>query len=258
MRVITMRPSALRETNVTTPSNEPASVRTPAQTQEQLLDALFRNRYYGQSCIVLGGGPSVARLPHKIPQHLMLIAVNAAIFCESLAHARAQMVAGVVLDEQLLLAHIREIVRLVNCPVFTGNTPNDAEQMFLYLNRLGIHRIPKNCTKGFGETFGTFSNGGNSGYAAIQLAYILGFRTVGLLGFDGIPQAGDPTHFHTLYTHRSDHEQLRQWLRQLEDMNTHFRSVGFKVVNASPVSELTRFDYVPLEELVGAGGAPTG
>jgi len=51
--------------------------------------------------------------------------------------------------------------------------------------------------EGFGVQWNKFSHGMNSGYCALQLAILLGYKTINLLGIDLISDKG--THFHGGY-----------------------------------------------------------
>jgi len=57
--------------------------------------------------------------------------------------------------------------------------------------------IESNNSDGFGSSLAEFSNGGNSGHCGIQLALLLGYKKIYLLGFD-LNSEGQ-THFHQSY-----------------------------------------------------------
>jgi hypothetical protein len=57
--------------------------------------------------------------------------------------------------------------------------------------------IESNKSTGFGSTLTEFSNGSNSGHCGIQLALLLGYKKIYLLGFD-LNSTGQ-THFHQSY-----------------------------------------------------------
>jgi hypothetical protein len=57
--------------------------------------------------------------------------------------------------------------------------------------------IESNNIDGFGSSLAEFSNGGNSGHCGIQLALLLGYKKIYLLGFD-LNSEGQ-THFHQSY-----------------------------------------------------------
>lgn len=53
----------------------------------------------------------------------------------------------------------------------------------------------------FGDSFDNFAHGENSGFCAIQLALLLGYEEINLIGFDVLssPNAGNRTHYHDGY-----------------------------------------------------------
>jgi hypothetical protein len=225
--------------------------------QEHYLDRRFRALHRGQACIVVAGGASVAAVDITKYLPCKLIAVNVVNYVPSMEHIRAHVVAGVILDENLLRTHLRALVSACKYPLFTGNTASDSDALFGYLHDLGIFRIPTNYTAGLGDTFSRFSNGGNSGFAAIQLAVIMGFTTIGLLGFDGVI-AGEKRWFHSEYADRwTDDAELMRWCYYLDECAPLFRWMGVTVVNLSFASRLCA--YLKLSpsgwrELIEGGG----
>ena len=74
----------------------------------------------------------------------------------------------------------------------------DTRRNFVYDNLYqytGV--IESNNTDGFGSSLTEFSNGSNSGHCGIQLALLLGYKKIYLLGFD--LNADGQTHFHQSY-----------------------------------------------------------
>lgn len=215
---------------------------------EDILNRTFVGTHEGESCIIVGGGPSVIQVPPESFRSNSLIIINIAVQDPLFAAFQHRIVAGVVLDEKLLdrlLPHIRESVRY---PVFTGNTAMDNDVLLEYLREFGVYRIPSNHTEGLGDCFSNFVNGGNSGYAAIQLAILMGFKRIGLVGFDGAYGEGKPTHYHTRYSHRVKDSTLDSFTRLLDSCAEMFRAIGVEIVNLSPVSQLTCYPKVTIEE----------
>lgn len=71
----------------------------------------------------------------------------------------------------------------------------------------------KRC-KGFGYSSEDFRTGLNSGYCALQLAIILGYKEIYLLGFD--LQCSEQTHYHSLYTTQDMQNKLNKFLGLFE------------------------------------------
>ena len=179
------------------------------------------------------------------------------------AALRADYVAGVILDWRPLIEHAGFLAREVPYPVFTGSTREDGELLVRLLRSLGIHKIPSNHTEGLGDSFARFSNGGNSGFAAIQLAVLFGMTAIGLLGFDGAPGGGERLHFHDEYRGEPrDRSRYGDWCRHLEELAPLFECLGIEVVNLSPRSELGVYPRVALQrwnaEYAGRVKAPPG
>lgn len=105
---------------------------------------------------------------------------------------------------------------------------------------------------GIGFSWDDFRNGGDSGYAALQLAVLLGYKQIYLLGID-MMVAGDRTHCHEDYTRRQPQvymEKLRSFGRKYErafgDVN---RRGANSIVSCSPISSLNEFiPYIPIKE----------
>ena len=222
---------------------------TVYQSQIRFLNDTFRDLHRNDACVIIGGGPSVNALKPAVLSKTKIIATNVAIYSSQFSDLRSNFAAGVMLDEELLSEHIDWIAKTATFPVFTGNTVNDSCVMIEYLKSQGIYRIPSNYTAGIGDNFDSFSNGGNSGFFAIQLALILGFKTIGLLGFDGKPPPTLPVNFHSEYgSVQTEHAVLSSRIRMLDSYCSVFKCLGLDIVNLSPSSELRAYRKVRLAE----------
>jgi len=105
---------------------------------------------------------------------------------------------------------------------------------------------------GIGYTFDDFRTGINSGYCALQLAIILGYKEIYLLGMDLTPQR--ETHYHHLYFRskrtfdkllKKYSEFFRQGISQVAEERP-----DIKIYSCSSVSSLNDLiPYVPLERI---------
>jgi hypothetical protein len=92
--------------------------------------------------------------------------------------------------------------------------------------------------------------GGNSGYAAINLAVHLGARRIVLLGYSGGPVAGR-THFfgrHPSGLAESSTENYATFRKAYLTLPEPLAGAGVSVVNATPRSWITAFPVVPLSQ----------
>ena len=89
-----------------------------------------------------------------------------------------------------------------NMKVIDGNV-TDVRHNFVYkdldkFNRVIPSETLETLNTGFGLTVDNFSHGNNSGFCAIQLAILLGYEEIYLIGYD-LSTSPNKTHFHQLY-----------------------------------------------------------
>lgn len=91
--------------------------------------------------------------------------------------------------------------------------------------------------------------GSNSGYAAINLAYLYGAKRIILLGYDMKCQ-GEKTHWHNGPRERAGvfSVALNAFLYHFESLVEPLKQAGVEVINSTPDSALKCWPYVPLEE----------
>ena len=104
-------------------------------------------------------------------------------------------------------------------------------------------------TEGMGIKFNDFRNGDNSGYCALQLAIVLGYTEIHLLGIDLV--IGEETHWHDGYG-----ESKEKFGKKLDKYYENFvvglnelksKRPDIKVVSCSPISKLN--ETIPYKEL---------
>lgn len=99
-----------------------------------------------------------------------------------------------------------------------------------------------------GLSFAEFSTGLNSGYCALQLAVILGYKTIHLVGVD-LTSDNDQTHWHDespfdIETTRECHGKfLEHWKNAL----TIYKPKDIDVISRSPISKLN--EVIPYEPI---------
>lgn len=108
--------------------------------------------------------------------------------------------------------------------------------------------------EGIGYSFGDFRTGLNSGYCALQLAVVLGYKEIILLGFD--LNISDATHYHKGYGEGKD-----SFKQKLEKYYNYFgmglglltsSNRGIKVYSCSSNSKLNNIiPYCSVKEILG-------
>jgi hypothetical protein len=111
--------------------------------------------------------------------------------------------------------------------------------------------IKSRKSQGCGFTLGDFRNGENSGFCGLQLAVILGFDEIYLLGMDLCIRNG--THYHSLYPNQHNFDtKLKLYAENfrlgIADIKQH---TDIKVFSCSSFSALNDvLDYIPVEEVL--------
>ena len=116
----------------------------------------------------------------------------------------------------------------------------------------GVTHTPGKRASGLGKRELHF--GGNSGYQAVNLAFLRGAKRIVLLGYDMQQQVGGPSHWHGDHpAGLSKHSPLADWVRQFRALASDLKREGITVINASRETALECFLRqelgVALEEL---------
>ena len=104
--------------------------------------------------------------------------------------------------------------------------------------------IESNKTDGFGSSLAEFSNGNNSGHCGIQLALLLGYKKIYLLGFD--LNVGCQTHFHQSYRdidQKSFKNKVKNYAVTLNNALGSYKG-SREIINLSNSSVLVNSPYI--------------
>jgi hypothetical protein len=94
-------------------------------------------------------------------------------------------------------------------------------------------------------------NGRNSGYQAVNLAFLYGASRIVLLGYD-MQRWGGKTHFFGDHKHAASRPPFDQFRRQFASLVKPLAKSGVTVINATRHSVLTCFPKQPLREALAA------
>ncbi len=157
-------------------------------------------------CFIIGGGPSLNGFDFSQLNGFDTIAVNKAV--EYISNPTYFITtdysyfikASLPIDEiKQKTAHTFFIANMEHSYMsFVNGQIVDTRRNFVYSDLYkytGV--IPSYHTEGFGSDIQSFCHGNNSGHCAIQLALLLGYKKIYLLGFD-LKDEGQ-THFHQSY-----------------------------------------------------------
>jgi len=157
------------------------------------------------SVFIVGGGPSLKNFDFNFLKGKDVIAVNKAVF--DVPDPKY----FITVDYTFINKVTREKLKTINCKkVFVVDTAYD------FIKKINGVYVDTRCNlkytdldifdriieaknqDGFGYSFDKFSTGINSGYCALQLAIILGYKNIYLLGFD-FRSISKKTHYHEGY-----------------------------------------------------------
>lgn len=103
------------------------------------------------------------------------------------------------------------------------------------------------CAQGLSKEEGVINGGGNTGQAAVNLAYHLGAKRIVLLGYD-MQRTNKMSHWHGDYKALSNGNSFTTWIRRLERMCNNLRDEGIEVVNATQQTAITSLLRMTIEE----------
>lgn len=109
-----------------------------------------------------------------------------------------------------------------------------------------IINLKRGAKKGLSKNPKVYCHGNNSGYAAINVAYLAGAMRIVLLGFDQKRDDRDRDHCHPdhpVVNRPKVYDKTLPWFETLVDPLTH---EGVEVLNCTPDSALRCFPKVPL------------
>jgi hypothetical protein len=109
-------------------------------------------------------------------------------------------------------------------------------------------RVWKNCgTLGLEQQPGGLRTGGNSGYAALNMAVQLGARRIVLLGYNMGPRNGRTHFFGDHPSGLNNRSPYASFVRAYDSIVAPLAAAGVTVVNATPDTRLTCFPRLSLD-----------
>lgn len=191
----------------------------------------------GRICVVLASGPSLdpSQVARAMAADVEVIAVNSTF--------RMAPMADVVYAGDFLWwkTHINEARRAVSMSTQFWTQDSTAAE------RYGLNRIKGVNRPGLG--LNAIHANGNSGFQAINLAYLFGCRRVLLLGFDMKLGPNGERHWHP------DHpgplmqaQTFEEWRHKSTLLARDLVAEGCEVINCTPGSALTCFPMSTIEK----------
>lgn len=188
-----------------------------------------QKKSYNNECYIVGGGPSLKDFDFKKLENKTTIAVNKSILNVPNSNY-------FITTDYTFLNYLRKNnqyeqfqnsnaikVFVANCisdqlQIIDGNVVDTKFNLEYELQDFDRIIICKSA-KSIGFNHKDFNSGYNSGFCALQLAVILGYNPIYLLGID-MNSEGNNTHYHGGYG-----KNLARMNQNLENYSTHFLSI---------------------------------
>jgi hypothetical protein len=204
----------------------------------------------GETVFLLGGGPSLRGFDPSVLDGRRVIAINNSwelkpdadvlYFCDSSWWTRkkpkAEALAGYGRNGDAVKAHFRgEFV------VTIGDLIDPRVKRLRNGGKTSLSGDPS-----------ALKHGTNSGYQAINLAYLFGASRIVLLGYD-MRTEGNATHWHAGHGHGAavvEHKLAKVFLPYFPALVQPLADAGVEVINATPGSALQCWPHVPLADIL--------
>lgn len=203
--------------------------------------ALREGMWQGRRCFIVGGGPSLKGFDWTKLRGELTIAINRAFE---------------YLDADILFAMDSGVHDTIMSGRF-GDAVRDKFERFSGLKVWldsgvkGVLHLRNNGLTGLSPSLEDgLSTGGNSGYAALNLAILLGANPIYLLGFDmkGDGQGGQAW-FHNGYPTKQSEDVYGDFIKAFDAVAPEIRSRGIDVINLNPESGLKCFPFGKFEDI---------
>lgn len=118
----------------------------------------------------------------------------------------------------------------------------------------GVQQMERGDRSGLSRKWPVICTGGNSGYQAVNLAYLLGFKRIILLGYD-MQYTNKKTHWHPDHqgsgmTNPANNTVFQNWRREFKTIGKELKKEGVEVINATRQTALDVFPRAQLEDVL--------
>lgn len=196
------------------------------------------------SCYIVAGGSSLKNFDWNKLNNKFVIAINRSF--EVLPNANI-----VYFTDKLFWEHHKEKLLQHSGKLIRGILPNqiketncDRVEEYIFTGEEGLEIQP-----------GKLRSGNNSTYAAINLAFLLGFTKIYLLGVDmkwGETHNRKTSHWHEGHSfYKEPEHSFNTFIKRFNTLLPSLTERGIKVINVNPDSALNIFEKKTFEEVFG-------
>ncbi len=186
---------------------------------------------------VIGGGPSLIGFDFRVLRQQQVLAINDAFLHVPWATALFS------LDARWIKERRREVEQ------FSGEVYLAVLSNFNYLEGPGKGMYLQSTPRGTGLSCDpNLIHGTNSGFGAVNLAFLKRASRIVLLGFD-FNSGGRHWHKGYRWQGRPNNIMYSKWAERLEEVAPQLEAAGIEVLDASPNGHMTKYPKVDLQSL---------
>jgi hypothetical protein len=223
--------------------------RTVNAGRPPLTDVLQDGAWKGQPCFIVGGGPSLKGFDFfRLYGRGRIIAINKAFYDVPFADVMFAMDHPLI--ESLSSGRLNE----------DGNDYRQAFADFAgvkvwldlsgYSYPEGVYSLPSAGATGWSKSLANgLVHGNNSGYAALNLAMVLGADPIYLLGYDCAKGPAGEKNYHSGYKGGGNPDAMNIFKREIE-AGAKMIEGGPRIVNLNPKSALTCFPFGDVDKVL--------
>lgn len=207
-----------------------------------LIDEIPERPWDGKRCFIIGGGKSLKGFNFDVLKGENAIAINRAVEYAPFAEVMFSLDARLYKWYKGIGGEGLEIDARQNYNLYRGlRVWGDSKEAHFENDVLLVKLRGRN---GLADSLrdGIYT-GGNSGYAALQLAVCLGANPIYLLGYD-MDKKGN---FHSGYPTPGGDPLVRGWIEGMNRLAIKLKAAGIQVVNLNPKSKLKCFPFGELK-----------
>lgn len=233
------------------------------KVEYKLSTKLQEEKINRSSCYVVAGGPSIANIDLNIIKNETIIAVTKSIElfekCDyyitvdytSVSHKKVDLTKTICNNKYFIVNQSNDYIKLHSDGYYYDDRINVKYDLKDF-NNIIVSKQHIDENTGFGLTFKNFAHGYNSGYCGLQLAILLNFEKIYLIGFD-LGFTNNNSHFHNSYRQSitkfsSDLDRYRQAF--CDSFEKLPKNIKERIYSCSPTSPLNNYiKYVNLNNM---------
>jgi hypothetical protein len=246
------RPEVTIEWKGTAGARPPVLFKSPTISNRELSEVLPPGSWEGRPAFIMGGGPSLEGFEWGKLRGHRTIGVNLAFykFNPTITFSMDTRFLNWILNETyepkypgIKAKFEKTPAYKVWCLTYSAKLPADIYIIKVFKNHdFGMRNFSFNMSEGIGH-------GNNSGFGALNLAFVLGANPIYLLGYD-MSHTETRTHWHEGHPIVQKKDTVEGYKTIFAKWAPKIKEAGVRVINLNPESALRCFEFMRQEEVL--------